>query len=173
MHIQTGFYRSKGVVKCAFGHLCTFGPETNQPDVIVAACLGFFLKRQDEDVQKTQEATIETERLRSDDNSTVLGPVTPLIVHTCAVFWKMQPANKLVGEPCGRTVCASIFCFSAPSPGVWPGMQMTRFNGPITARATRKATRRQRVSASDWPAEPPQRSTGTSAQPACGGKSPA
>lgn len=39
--------------------------------------------------------------------------------------------------------------------GAWLIMQIAHFNGPIAARATCKATRRQGASASDWPAQPP------------------
>lgn len=72
------------------------------------------------------------------------------------VFQKTQPASELLRVASGRTVCGFA---PAPSPGeAGLVMQMCPFNGPIAAWATCKATRRQRASASDWPAERPQRS---------------
>lgn len=72
----------------------------------------------------------------------------------------------------GRTVCGFI-CASTSVPVGVAYYANHAFNGPIRARGTCKETRRQRASASDWPAGPSQRSKSRTTHPICSRKSPA
>lgn len=72
----------------------------------------------------------------------------------------------------GRTVCGFI-CASTSVPVGVAYYANRSFNRPIRAWGTSKETRRQRASASDWPAGPSQRSKSRTTHPICSRKSPA
>lgn len=82
----------------------------------------------------------------------------------------MRAANKLLRESCLAGQFAVTYASQLRVQGVWPIMQISPFNGPIAAQATCKATRRQRASASDWPAGPPQRRKSRTTHPMCSSK---